>query len=106
VDISKGNANQYNNTLLIILLLLVFLKGDRGRQKPVFISNTLQGRHTLTEDDPKIVKDVETTFNQLKSERIKANIEKAKLKMLIKELESSEVRIESYNTINFRNWNI
>lgn len=89
MDISKGNANQYNNTLLIILLLLVFFKGDRGKQKPVFISNTLEERHTLTEDDPKIVKDVETTFNQLKSERIKANIEKAKLKMLIKELESS-----------------
>ena len=88
MDTSKSNENQYNNNLLIILLVLALLKGNKTKQKSEAILNTLLEEHILTEDASKVAEDLEKAYNRLKEERVKSHIEKARVKMLIKELET------------------
>jgi hypothetical protein len=92
VDTNKCNESQYNentNTLLVVLLLLVLLKCDKTKKKCEAISHALQEEHIFNEDIPKTTKDSEINANYFKNKRIKSNIEKAKIKMLIKDLKSN-----------------
>jgi hypothetical protein len=107
VDINKYNESQYNDntkSLLVILLLLLLLKCDKTKQKCATISNSLQEENIFKEDTPKTTKDSEIESKHFKEKRIKNNIEKAKIKMLIKELKSgteSSIYLDKVNEQGF-----
>jgi hypothetical protein len=107
VDINKYNESQYNDntkSLLVILLLLLLLKCDKTKQKCATISNSLREENIFNEDTPKTTKDSEIESKHFKEKRIKNNIEKAKIKMLIKELKSgteSSIYLDKVNEQGF-----
>lgn len=103
MDTNKCYENQYNNNsngLLVILLLIVLLKSDKTKQECEAISKKLQEEHILNEDIEKITNVSETDSNNFKNKRIKTNIEKAKIKMLIKDLQPSIEQIIHSDEVN------
>ena len=88
---NRCNENKYNNNVLFILLLLVLLKGNKTMQKGEDLLNGVQEDKKSNENTntKKTTNDPEIDPSHFKNERIKTNIEKAKIKMLIKELKDN-----------------